>query len=163
MVRAISISDAQQVCDIYNYYIQNSTATFETEVISVNEMRLRIERISSLYPWLVFEETGDIQGYAYASKWRRRAAYNHSVESTVYLKHGQSGKGIGTKLYSELIDELIKQGLHVIIGGISLPNEASIALHEKFGFEKAAHYKEVGNKFDQWVDVGYWELIITQT
>ncbi|BAX79424.1 phosphinothricin acetyltransferase [Labilibaculum antarcticum] len=71
-----------------------------------------------------------------------------------------TGKGIGTKLYQELIERLTKLDLHVAIGGISLPNDESIALHEKFGFEKVAHFKEVGYKFNKWVDVGYWELIL---
>ena len=160
MVRAITIADTQQVCDIYNYYINNSVATFETEAIPLEEMETRIRNILSNYPWLVLEVNGEILGYAYANAWHRRAAYKRSVESTVYLKHGQSGQGIGTKLYSELIAQITNQDYHVVIGGISLPNEASIALHEKFGFEKAAHYKEVGYKFDRWVDVGYWELLI---
>ena len=101
-----------------------------------------------------------IQGYAYATDWKPRGAYRHSVESTVYLRNGQSGHGYGSQLYSKLIELLMRLQVHTVIGGIAQPNEESIALHEKFGFVKVAHFKEVGYKFDQWVDVAYWQLIL---
>ncbi len=99
-------------------------------------------------------------GYAYASEWKSRCAYRYSVETTVYLHPDARGKGIGTLLYQELIRKLSKLELHAAIGGIALPNDASVALHEKIGFKKAAHFKQVGYKFNKWVDVGYWELIL---
>jgi len=99
-------------------------------------------------------------GYAYANKWKSRRAYKHSVESTIYIQSGELYKGIGTILYGELINRLKNLGFHSIIGGIAMPNEASINLHEKLGFEKVAHFKEVGFKFEKWIDVGYWELLL---
>ncbi|MBP6826164.1 MAG: N-acetyltransferase [Saprospiraceae bacterium] len=162
MLRPVKIQDAQEISEIYNYYILNSVITFEESPVSVEEMGDRIASISSEFPWLVYEQDRQIVGYAYASKWKARSAYRHSAEITVYLKQGQSGKGVGTLLYADLIDRLGNLGFHAIIGGIALPNDASVGLHEKFGFEKVAHFKEVGFKFNQWVDVGYWELLVNK-
>ena len=160
MIRSVTTEDAERICEIYNYYILNTVITFEETTVETDEMKNRIEKISSKYPYLVYEEDGNVVGYAYATEWRVRAAYRNSVETTVYLKDGYSGKGIGSKLYFELIKLLKERGFHAIIGGIALPNDASIALHEKSGYVKVAHFKEVGFKFGKWVDVGYWELIL---
>ena len=160
MIRNISQDDARVICDIYNYYILNSISTFELEPVSPEEIRNRIYRITQKYPWLVYEEDSEVIGYAYADEWKTRKDYKYSVESTIYLKDGYSGKGIGSTLYKFLLNEIKKTGIHAVIGGISLPNEASIALHEKLGFKEIACFKEVGYKFDKWIDVGYWELII---
>jgi phosphinothricin acetyltransferase len=145
---------------VYNYYVKNSIATFVEVPVSVKEMEAKILKISTQYPWFVFEENGKVLGYAYANKWNERAAYRHSLESSIYLRNGALNKGIGSALYQSLLDEISKSDYHVVIGGISLPNEASVRLHEKLGYRKAAHYKEVGYKFEQWVDVGYWQLIL---
>ena len=99
-------------------------------------------------------------GYAYAGVWRTRAAYRQTVESTVYLEQGLISKGYGTLLYRALIEELRKKEFHVVLGGITLPNPASVALHEKMGFKKVAHFTEVGYKFNHWLDVGFWQLTI---
>jgi len=96
----------------------------------------------------------------HASKWKGRCAYRFSVEATVYLKTGKLGKGIGTKLYTALLNDLRKRNIHAVIGGIALPNKESQYLHEKFGFKKVAHFTEVGYKFNKWIDVGYWELLL---
>jgi len=159
MIRNIVPSDATQVCEIYNYYIENTIVTFEETSLEVKEMMDRIMKITEKYPWIVYEENDEIIGYAYASEWKPRSAYRHSVETTVYLKPEMQGNGIGTLLYAHLI-RLLKDHVHAAIGGIALPNGASIALHEKMGFQKIGQFKEVGNKFDQWIDVGYWELIL---
>jgi phosphinothricin acetyltransferase len=126
-------------------------------------MQKRIETATEELPWLVFDEKDCLLGYAYASKWKGRCAYRYSVESTLYLSKESVGKGIGTQLYEALIVRLASLSYHSVIGGIALPNPASVALHEKLGFEKVAHFKEVGWKMDRWVDVGYWELIIENT
>lgn len=160
MIRDVQSSDAESIRSIYNHYIRESVVTFEEEPISVTEILERIDMATKDLPWLVFEEEGGILGYAYASKWKGRLAYRYTVESTVYLSKKAIGKGIGTKLYKALIDRLANLAYHSVIGGIALPNPASVALHEKLGFEKVAHFKQVGWKMDRWVDVGYWELII---
>ena len=160
MVRQAKISDASQIADIYNYYVVNTIITFEMVPLTTADMSEKIAITIERYPWLVFEENDEILGYAYATEWKPRGAYKNSVESTVYLKSHLSGRGIGSKLYIELIFQLNKLNIHSIIGGIGQPNEASIAFHEKLGFKKVAHFKEVGYKFDKWIDVAYWQLII---
>ncbi|MDO9594037.1 MAG: N-acetyltransferase family protein [Lutibacter sp.] len=162
MIRTVTLEDAQEIAEIYNYYVLNSCVTFEEFEVSIEEMRGRIEATNSKFPWLVFEKDSEILGYAYATMWKPRSAYKHTVESTVYLKKAATKNGIGSLLYAGLIDQLTDLGFHAVIGGISLPNEASIALHEKFGFEKIAQFKEVGYKFKKWIDVGYWELLINK-
>jgi L-amino acid N-acyltransferase YncA len=160
MIRDVQGHDAAAICSIYNYYIENSVTTFEEHPVSVPEMKKRIKEITKELPWLVFEEQGSVLGYAYASKWKSRCAYRYSAESTVYLSRMSIGRGIGTQLYEALIGRLRSLSFHSVIGGIALPNPASVALQEKRGFEKVAHFNEVGWKMSRWVDVGYWELII---
>lgn len=160
MIRPARITDSQILADIYNHYISTSTSTFEEVTISAQMMGERIQKIAKLFPWIVFEVQGEILGYAYASEWKPRSAYRYTVESTVYIKNGQEGKGIGSALYSRLLTELRSLEIHAVIAGITLPNEASVLLHEKMGFVKVAHFKETGFKFDEWRDVGYWELIM---
>ncbi|TLX73281.1 N-acetyltransferase family protein [Labilibacter sediminis] len=161
MIRDINTNDAREVEDIYNYYIRNTFVTFEEDPVTEDDMRERIQSQKINLPWIVYEENNEVLGYAYASEWKSRCAYKYSVESTVYLKHGKQGKGLGTKLYQELLHRIEKSRIHAVIGGIALPNKASIALHEKLGFEKVAQFKEVGYKFEKWIDVGYWEYLIT--
>jgi len=160
MIRNATTDDAPAIARIYNHYIHNAITTFEVQSVSVEEMQKRIIDIGSSLPWLVSIDKGNVIGYAYASKWKSRCAYLFSAESTVYLAPDVAGRGIGSQLYKELLDNLRLRSMHSVIGGIALPNQASIALHEKSGFEKVAHFKEVGRKFNQWIDVGYWELIL---
>ncbi len=161
MIRNAKPEDAQAICDIYNYYVLNTIVTFEEDIVLAEDMAERITKVLEKYSWLVYEHEGEIVGYAYAGEWKSRCSYRFSVESSVYLKDGFSGQGIGSKLYEALFKELEKTDIHAIIGGVSLPNEGSVALHEKFGFEKIAQFKEVGYKFKKWIDVGYWEKIIS--
>ncbi len=162
MIRNVRKEDAKQICNIYNYYVENTIITFEEEPVSLNEMENIIIEISSSMPWFVYEEEKRIIGYAYASKWKGRCAYRYSVEATVYVKNDTLGKGIGTKLFKNLLEKLKNKGIHAVLGGIALPNEKSLKLHEKLGFKKTAHLKEVGYKFNKWIDVGYWELIFKE-
>ena len=134
--------------------------TFEEEAVTAEEMAARITEVQQSTNWFVAAEEGKVWGYAYAGKWKSRCAYRYAVESTVYLDKGATSRGLGTKLYRTLIDDLRGRGLHSVIGGIALPNAASVALHEKLGFHKIGQFKEVGWKFEQWIDVGYWELIL---
>lgn len=160
MIRSVTINDSKQLIDIYNYYIENSSATFEEESIDVIEMKKRIEEIIPTLPWLVYQKKGDIIGYAHASPWKSRCAYRYSFEISIYVKFNSQCKGIGTKLYTELIKRLKILGAHSIIGGITLPNDSSIKLHEKFGFKKVAEFEKIGFKFGKWLNVGYWQLYI---
>jgi L-amino acid N-acyltransferase YncA len=160
-IRTVESSDAVAIAAIYNSYITETVITFEEEPVNGEEMARRIEDVrSTSLPWLVAEENGRVVGYAYAAPWKVRAAYRFSVEITVYLAPGNVGRGIGSLLYSRLISSLQTLGVHAVIGGVALPNKASVALHEKFGFEKVAHFQEAGFKFNRWIDVGYWERIL---
>jgi phosphinothricin acetyltransferase len=158
-VRTANSEDAAAIAAIYNFYVESSHSTFETENVNESEMRRRVSEILENYPFPVCEENGEIIGYAYASRYKSRAGYLHSVEVSVYIKNGINGKGIGTILYENLFAELKAKPIHAIVAGIALPNDASIRLHEKFGFEKVAHFREVGFKHGRWIDVGYWEKI----
>lgn len=157
-IRPAAAGDAAALARIYNFYVQETIVTFEEEAVSAAEMSARLREVQEAsLPWLVAEDRGEVVGYAYAGKWRVRRGYRFSVEVTVYLDHRRGRAGIGTSLYQRLLSELPPRGIHVAIGGIALPNEASVALHEKLGFRKTAHFHEVGFKFDRWIDVGYWE------
>ena len=160
MIRPASARDAEQIARIYNHYIENTIITFEEQPVSATEMAERIARVSSAHPWLVIESEGDVAGYAYATRWRERASYRWSVESTVYFAPESCRHGLGTTLYSALLDRLRAAEFHCVLGGIALPNDASVGLHEKLGFRKVAELKEVGYKLGKWIDVGYWELML---
>jgi phosphinothricin acetyltransferase len=160
MIRKVLSGDAKQICDIYNHHVANTIVTFEEEPVTENEMKQRIENITSKFPWLVYEEEQVIAGYAYASQWRTRSAYRYAAETTVYIHEDFKGKGIGTALYIKLIENMKALSFRSLIGGVSLPNNASIALHEKLHFKKVAHFEQVGFKLNRWIDVGYWELLL---
>ena len=160
-VRAVTPADAGAVAAIYNHYVLQTVVTFEEEPITAAEISRRIDEVrAGSLPWFVAERAGAIAGYAYASRWRARSAYRFSSEVTVYLAPEQGRRGIGSALYAELLSALRGSGLHAAIGGIALPNDASVALHEKFGFKKVAHFEQTGFKFNRWIDVGYWQLIL---
>ncbi len=156
MIRDVKVSDAKAILEIYSYYVINTIVSFELVPPSLGYMEEKIG--SSEFPWLVYEEQGQVIGYSYATSWKAREAYKNSVETSVYLSNVARGRGIGKKLYDELLSILKQQGYHMIIGGISLPNEASVKLHESLGFQYVGAFKEVGHKFGEWVDVGYWQL-----
>jgi phosphinothricin acetyltransferase len=158
MIRDATAADAAQIVDIYNHYILHTVITFETAVVTAQEMAVRIADVQASFPWIVHETDGKIDGYCYATRWRTRAAYRFAAETTVYLLPELARRGLGTLLYNELLKRLRAQGQHVAIGGIALPNDASVGLHQRLGFVKVAHFPEVGWKFNRWIDVGYWQL-----
>lgn len=160
-LRPVKQEDAEAMCAIYNHYVRDTTISFEEIEVTPSEMSKRILDISDSLPWLVIENEGMVDGYAYATKWRVRSAYRFSVEISVYLSPTSIGKGYGSRLLEKLLDELVKLGIHVVIGGIALPNETSIKLHEKMGFTKVAHFERVGFKNQQWIDVGYWQKLLS--
>ena len=162
MIRGATTGDAQSIVAIYNYYVENTIVTFVEDAISASEIASNISNtLRDDLPYLVCEVDGEIAGYAYASKWQGRCAYRYSVKITVYLAVEATGQGIGSSFYTALFKELLQRSYHVALAGIALPNnDASIALHEKFEMEKVAHFKQVGFKFGDWVDVGYWQKLI---
>jgi L-amino acid N-acyltransferase YncA len=161
MIRPATAADAEPIARIYNHYVLRTIVTFEEEPVTTLDMAQRIEEtLAAGLPWLVAEDAGHVLGFAYASKWKGRCAYRHSVEVTVYLDANAIGRGHGSHLYESLFAALRGKSLHVAIGGIALPNPASIALHERFGMQKIAHFREVGYKFGRWIDVGYWQSVL---
>ena len=160
IIRPIKQADLQAVADIYNGYITDSVATFEEQEINVAELKQRVTQVNQhQLPWLVAELDGDVVGYCYAAPWKPRSAYRFSVEVTVYLAEDAFGRGIGTALYNELFPLLASMEIHSAQAGISLPNNASVKLHEKMGMSKVAHFSQIGFKFGQWIDVGYWQRV----
>lgn len=160
-IRSVLPEDAVAIAKIYNHYVGQTIVTFEEKPVSPVEINKRIQNVlSSTLPWLVAVFHNDIVGYAYACKWKDRSAYRFSVEVTVYISPEHFRHRIGFQLYSRLLPTLKAEGVQTAIAGIALPNNASVGLHEKLGFEKVAHFKQVGFKFDRWIDVGYWQLIL---
>ncbi len=158
-IRTATADDAEQIAAVYNYYIANTVITFETDLVDAREIADRIEATLSIpLPWLVAERHDKVLGYAYASKWKGRCAYRFAVEATIYLDNEHTGQGIGRPLYGALIDAIRAHSMCTAIGGISLPNDASVHLHESLGFRKVGHFERVGFKQERWVDVGYWQL-----
>lgn len=158
MIRAATAADAAAIAAIYSYYIATTTISFEEAPVAAAEMARRIAEVTARLPWLVHELDGKVVGYAYASPWRVRSAYRFSVETSVYVSPDYPRRGVGAALYRALLEQLRERGLKMAIAGIAQPNEASVALHERLGYRKVAHFSQVGRKFERWIDVGYWEL-----
>ncbi len=156
MIRAATGHDGPSLASIYNPHIIDLVTSFEYAPLDGAEMARRVDTITARYPWLVYEDGEAILGYAYASRWKEREAYHYCAETTIYLRQGAEGRGIGTQLYTELLRVLPAHDVKIAIGCIALPNDASVALHEKLGFEKVGHFPAVGFKFDRWIDIGYW-------
>jgi phosphinothricin acetyltransferase len=154
-IRLASADDAVAIAGIYRPYVEHSRISFETEAPNAGEI---VQRMTNpIHPWLVAEDDGRVIGYASTSPMRNRAAYRWSVETGIYLAGDAQGRGIGRQLLQAHLDLLERQGFVTAIAGISLPNEASVALHEKLGFTLSGIERGVGFKFDEWVDVGRWQ------
>jgi phosphinothricin acetyltransferase len=159
-MRPATLDDAAAIASIYNHYVTHTIVTFEEQPVTPAEMQSRISAVLEKLPWLVLEHDGDIAGYAYASSWKSRTGYRFAVESSIYLGPAHVGRGFGSALYQNLLDDLRARNIHCVIGGAALPNAASVALHERLGFTKVAHFRENGFKFDHWIDVAYWQLLL---
>ncbi|MDG4477795.1 GNAT family N-acetyltransferase [Streptococcus parasuis] len=153
VIRNAQVEDAANLVAIYAPYVEKTAITFETQVPAVEDFANRIEKILKKFPYLVAVEEGQIVGYAYASTYYARAAYDWTVEMSVYVQKEARGKGIGTLLYTALEEELTARGFKNFLACIALPNLASIALHEKRGYQQVAHFKKVGYKFGTWHDI----------
>lgn len=161
-IRVASPEDAGQILDIYAPYITNTSFTFETEVPALESFKQRMINTLENWPWLVAEDNGIIAGYAYATRYRERSAYQWCTEASLYIHNDYFRKGVGTKLYNELFNILEKQGFRNVYAVINLPNERSVALHEKLGFKHFADYEQVGYKLGKWKTVGWWRLTLNE-
>lgn len=165
VIRSALPADAPHIARIYHHYVLHSTATFEVEPVTAAHIAARIARVQEAgLPWLVAERSGVLLGYAYAAPFRERAAFAHTLESSVYLDPQSRGAGLGRALYQELLATLaaltgsVHAPVRTVIGAIALPHPASVALHESLGFTPAGTLTAAGRKFGQWVDLGYWQL-----
>jgi L-amino acid N-acyltransferase YncA len=160
--RIATLDDAAAIADVYAPYVRDTVVSFETEAPDTVEIAKRIERIGSQYPWLAASTDGRVIGYAYACENRSRAAYRWSVDAAVYLDVSAQRRGFGRALYRRLFALLCAQGYVNAFAGISLPNDASVGLHESMGFTPIGVYRSVGYKFGAWHDVGWWQLVIAE-
>lgn len=152
-IRSAQRTDAADLLAIYAPYVRDTAITFETKVPTVADFEGRIDNILEKFPYLVAEVDGSPVGYAYASTYYARAAYDWTVECSVYVAQDRRGQGIGKALYEQLERELMAAGFKNFLACIALPNPASIALHEQLGYEQVAHFKKVGYKFEKWHDI----------
>ncbi len=159
-IRMATGGDAEATRDIYAPFVAMSTVSFEAEPPDATEMARRISHQLETHPWLVCGDDERILGYAYAGEFRVRAAYRWSCEVSVYLAHEAQGAGLGRRLYRALFDLLARQGYRQAFAGVTLPNPASVALHESMGFEPIGVYRDVGFKLGAWHDVGWWQLAL---
>lgn len=157
VIRPVRGADAHDIAQIYRPIVETTTISFEDVAPDEPEMARRIADAGAAYPWLVAEREGRVHGYAYASRHRVRAAYRYSVDVSVYVAADARRNGIASRLYAELFAQLTQRGYHRAFAGVALPNDASIALHRRFGFEPVGVYKEVGWKFGRWLDVAWWQ------
>lgn len=149
--------DGAACAAVYAPYVRDSVASFEEWPPDDDEIRRRIEIVTRRHPWLVAESGDAVMGYAYASQHRDRAAYRWAADVAVYVSPDHQRRGVGRALYTVLLDLLIRQGLQVACAGITLPNDASVGLHEACGFEPVGIYRRIGWKAGSWWDVGWWE------
>ena len=149
--------DAAAIAAVYAPSVEPGVASFEAAAPGEAEMRRRIAEGSRDYPWLVAERDGAVAGYAYGGQHRSRAAYRWTVEVTVYVDARLQRSGVGRELYEALLPLLARQRLHLAVAGITLPNDASVALHEAVGFRPVGIYREIGHKNGAWHDVGWWQ------
>jgi L-amino acid N-acyltransferase YncA len=157
-IRNATRHDAAAVHAIYSPIVSDTVISFETDTPSVPEMATRIDKVQQTLPWLVgVDEQDQVLGYVYASKFRERAAYQWTVEVTAYVQENARGQGVARRLYSALFERLVTLGYFQAIATITLPNVASVALHESMGFQAAGLFQCVGHKLGAWRDVGYWQ------
>jgi phosphinothricin acetyltransferase len=162
-VRKATLDDAGAIARIYAPYVTDTAISFETEPVSAEQVAQRMQEADGLYPWFVATEENAVVGYAYAAQFRIRPAYRFAVETSIYLEQGAQGRGVGTALYRALLDQLTKQGFTQAIAGITLPNEASVRVHERVGFALVGIYKDIGYKLGRWRDVGRYQCPLAES
>jgi phosphinothricin acetyltransferase len=158
-IRLATPADAEQVHAIYFPYC-HTPISFEMEPPSVEEMRSRLAKVLVQYPWLLCEDSGEVLGYAYATQHRERAAYRWSVDTALYVRQGRQRRGVGRALYTSLLAVLPLQGYINAYAGVTLPNPASVGLHEAMGFQPVGVYRHVGFKCGAWHDVAWFQRLL---
>ncbi|MFO0828019.1 MAG: N-acetyltransferase family protein [Phycisphaerales bacterium] len=160
-IRGVEDADFAAIADLTNEYIRKTAIHFSYEPVTDAELRDLWWPKRDRYPFLVAtDERGEFLGYAKAGVWRERYAYRWIAEVGIYVMPFAQRGGVGRALYGQLVDECRERGLHSLVGGITLPNDASVRLHEAMGFVKVAHFARAGWKFGRWHDVGFWQLML---
>ena len=160
-VRDFDERDVAPACALTNWYIENTAIHFATTPATEAEFAQGWRAGSARHPWLAAELDGRFAGYAKAYTWRERAAYARTCETGLYVARDAHRRGVGRALYAELLARLTARGFHTAVAGISLPNDASVALHEALGFQKVGHFRECGWKFGRFHDVAFWQRPLT--
>jgi L-amino acid N-acyltransferase YncA len=159
-IRPATQADLREIDEIYNHYVHHSTCTYQEEPSSEEARRQWFAAHETAYPVVVYQENGQVVGWASLSRFHPRSAYRHTVENSVYVRSDLHGRGIGSALLAHLIEQARALGHHAILALIDADQTGSIALHKKFGFTEVAHLRQVGFKFDRWLDVIYLELLL---
>ena len=160
MIRTMTLNDVSEITRIYAHYVTHTVVTFDTKVPSEKEMCERLQPIIRNCPAWVCVEEGKIAGYCYAHEWKTKKAYSATAETPIYLHPDYLRKGYGRILMEQLIKDCRERSYHALVACITIPNEPSVKLHEKLGFKQVSHFHEVGRKFDKWLDVADYELIL---
>ena len=156
-VREAEERDLEPLNEVYNHYVLTSPCTFDIEEISMDARQKWFEQLGGRYRLIVGTEGSRMLGYAYSGPFRERRAYETSVATTIYVAHGEHGNGIGKTLYGALFDAIADEDVHRAYAGITMPNPASVALHESFAFIQVAYFSEQGRKFGKYWDVAWYE------
>jgi phosphinothricin acetyltransferase len=151
-IRTATVDDLEAINDIYNYYVLTSTATYQVKPEPLDARRTWFDAHDVLHPIVVAEEDSEILGWGSLSRVSVREAYDRTVENSVYIHHQHHRRGIGAAILADLVRRARESGHHTIIAGIDSEQEPSLALHERFGFERVARFREVGYKFGRWLD-----------
>jgi phosphinothricin acetyltransferase len=160
VIRDFLDRDVAPAATLTNHYIQNTAVHFGYQPYTQDEFRGIWSEGRKTYPWLAAEIDGRFAGYAKGSRWRERDAYAKTIEFGLYVELDFHRRGVGKALYTQLIARSRQAGFHVAVGGITMPNDASVRLHESMGFTKVGVFRQVGRKFDQWHDTGWWQLVL---
>jgi L-amino acid N-acyltransferase YncA len=161
-IRLATDGDFTAIAAITNHYIRTTAIHFGYEDVTADEVRATWREHHDVHPWLVCCDSDDVLGYAKSGAFRARAAYRWIVETGIYFAPAHTGRGLGAPLYQRLLAVLRAQGFHAAIGGIALPNAASVRLHERLGFVHAGTVPRAGRKFDRWHDLGFWHLALQE-
>lgn len=159
-LRTVRLEDAAAIAAIYNEYVLHTTYSYETEAVGTDAMRRRIEAIAAAYPYYVYEQDGELVGFCYAHPFHERAAFRYTLETTIYLKRGWTGRGLGRLMMRALINECRQRGYHTLLACLCDENVVSEKFHESLGFRVCARMHETGYKFGRWVGLTDLELLL---
>lgn len=160
LLRPTTPTDFPAIAALTNHFILHTATHFGYDPVTPDELEEQWRATVGTYPWLTAEVDGRFAGYAKASSWRSRAAYQWTAEAGIYVEEEFRTRGVGKALYRALVEELRSRGFHSVVGGVTLPNPASARLHESLGFTFVGTFRDAGHKMGAWHDVGFWQLML---